>query len=129
MAVELQIVDAAARNALVDALVDRLDLGSTNDYAELDVLDAGGIVLATYVFSDPAFGSAVLGIADADTITSPSTADTTGTAAAFNAKDKDGNIIFSGTVGTSGETLNMTSTAFTAGQAVESISSLTIAIP
>ncbi len=126
----------AACNAVVD-LVDagsgagtiRILTGSAP--ADADASQTGTL-LATLTFSDPAFGAAADdtpgAIATANSITADSSADATGTATYFRALDSDANVIFQGTVGTSGEDLNLNSVAITAGAEV-SITSLTYSHP
>jgi dTDP-4-amino-4,6-dideoxygalactose transaminase len=62
-------------------------------------------------------------VATASAITSDTSA-TGGTAAKFKVTDSDSNIVFSGTVGTSGADLNLSSLAIGAGDTV-SVSSFT----
>lgn len=94
-------METAAINAAADAVVDLIDGGAGAGTLEIQT-SGGGTVLAILTFSDPAFGDAVAGVATANSITSDSDADNTGTAAQFQAKDSDGNVIFSGTVGVTG---------------------------
>jgi hypothetical protein len=116
----------AARNAAADAVVDLLDAGATS--GKLIIKNAGGTKLAELVMDKPAFGAATAGVATASTISDDASADATGTAATFEAQDSDGNVVYTGSVGTSGEALNLNTTAIVAGTKV-SITALTYTQP
>src|SRR5687768_3042374 len=107
-------IPTAARNAATDAIVDRLDAGagagklriytgsqpaSANDAAT-------GTLLAEFTLADPAFGNSATGTATASAI-----ADTTGLAAGdagwFRALDSNSTTCIDGSVGTSGQDLNL----------------------
>jgi hypothetical protein len=121
-----------------DAVVDRLDDGSGPGTLVIfgsacpdDADDAdSGTTLAVLTFSDPAFGSAVAGVATANAITADSSANATGTALCFRAKDSDANVVFQGAITTSGGggQIVLSSTSITSGQSV-SITSLTYTQP
>ena len=109
-------METAARNAACDAVVDLVDAGS--GAGVLYICTAGASdTLASLTMSDPAFGDAVDGVATANSITSDSDADGTGTAAVCFVSDSDGNKIFSGTVGTTGSGADciISNTSITAG--------------
>ena len=115
----------AARNAMADAAVDRLDLGTTNASGRLIFKTAGDSVLATLPMSNPAFGSASSGTATASAITNDTNAAGTGTATKFDLVNRDGTVVISGTVGNgSGGDINLSSNVITAGDTV-SMSALT----
>lgn len=129
-------ISTAARSAACDAIVDLLDAGASAATLAIrtgspptNVSDAdSGTLLATLTFSDPAFGAASSGVATADTITSDTNVDASGTAGHFRAKDSDSNTILQGTVGTSGADLNFNTVSFVAG-GTAAISSLTVTVP
>lgn len=89
------------RQAGANAVVDRLDLGSTNASAQLVLLSSGAAVVATLPMSAPptnAFGDAdTNGRAVANPITSDSNA-AGGTVATFALRDRDNEGIVLGTV-------------------------------
>lgn len=118
---------SAAMSAL-DAIVDHLDDGSGP--ATLEIFTGSqpascasadtGTKLATLTMSDPAFGSAADGpsgiaIATANAITSDSSADNTGTAGYFRAKDSNGVVWIQGTCGTASTDFILNTTSITAG--------------
>lgn len=90
------------RNAVADAVVDRIDLG-TGTAAGVLKIRASSTVLATIALANPAFGSASAGAAAmAGLPRSDSAADASGTPDNFQIVDRDGTIIFSGTAGIAG---------------------------
>jgi hypothetical protein len=121
-----------------DAVVDRLDAGAGPGTLVIfgsacpdDADDAdSGTTLAVLTFGDPAFGSAVDGVATANAITQDSSANATGTATCFRAKDSNSNVVFQGAITTSGGggQIVLSSTSITAGQSV-AITSLTYTQP
>jgi hypothetical protein len=115
----------ATRNAACNAIVDLIDAGT--GAGTLEIQDSGNTEIATLTFNDPAFGDAATGTATAGAITSDTNA-TGGTAALFQAKDSDGTVVLSGSVGTSGEDLNLNTLTIGAGATV-SITSLTVTVP
>lgn len=129
-------LSTAARNAAADAVVDLVDAGAGAGVIEIRTGAApatandadSGTLLATLTFSDPAFGAASSGVATASSITQDSSADATGTAGHFRVKDSNGNVVFQGSVGTSGAVMNLVTTSITAGQPVQ-ITSFTYAQP
>jgi len=104
-----------AKNAAADAVVDLLDAGS--GAGTLVLLTAGDVEVATLTFSDPAYGAAASGTAQENSITDDSSA-TGGTATKFEARDSDDNVVFEGTVGTSGADLNLTNNVIAASETV-----------
>jgi len=130
-----------AAKAACDAIVDLIDGGSGagtlaiyggTPPADADTAISDQTKLAELTFSATAFGAAADdtpgAIATAASITQDSSADATGTATFFRALDSDGNVIFQGSVGTSGEDLNLVTTSIVATQPVQ-VSSLTFSIP
>lgn len=131
------VLSAAARNAACDALVDLIDAGAgagtLKIYDGAQPAGPGTAVstqnlLATLTFTDPAFGGAAAGVATADTITSDTSVDASGTAAWFRIADSNGLAIFDGTVGTASCDLNFDSVTFIAG-GTAAISSFTVTVP
>jgi len=103
-------ISTTARTLMADALVDLLDGGSGPGVLEIRTgaqpasvgTTATGTLLATLTLSDPAFGSAVNGVATASAITSDFSADATGTAGWFRALDSNGAAVIDGSVSASG---------------------------
>lgn len=100
-------ISTSARNAAANSLTALVDAGSGAGTIEIrtgapptNPSDAdSGTKLGTLTLSDPSFGAASGGTITANTITSDSTADATGTAGHFRVKDSNGNVIFQGTCG------------------------------
>jgi len=128
MASNAYISDTAA-NAEANALTALLNGGTLEIYTTPQPANANTAVtsqtlLATLTFGNPAFGSAVAGIATANAIAS-GTAVATGTAVWFRCLKSDGTtVVCDGSVGTSGSDLNLNSTAIQTGATV-SVTSLT----
>lgn len=99
----------AVRNAVVDAVVDRLDAGAAAGKVEIrtgaqpaDADDAAtGTLLATITLGDPAFGAAAAGVATANAIATD-TGDAAGTAGWFRALDSDNNKVIDGDITATG---------------------------
>jgi hypothetical protein len=122
-------VPTASRNAMCNALVDLLDIGSGQASGDLQFHTAAfATLLATLLFSNPAFGNAATGVATANAITADSSADASGTAAVWRARDRDAATVLEGTAGTSGADINFNTVTWTAGDNI-SVSSLTITVP
>jgi hypothetical protein len=105
-------LETAARNAAVDAVCALLDGGT------IEFQTSGSVEVATAVFGTPAFGAAATGTATANAIT-PDSNVTGGTITKFVAKASGGSAVFSGTVGTSGADINLTSVVLAAGERLE----------
>jgi len=119
-------ISTAARNAMCDALVDLVDSGGTGTIAIYTA--SFGTLLATLTFSATAFGAASSGVATAATITDDSSADATGTAAVCRVINGSAATVWEGTVGTSGEDLNLNTVSIATADVV-SISSMTVTMP
>lgn len=110
-----------ARNVKVNACLGLLDAGAGTNPVFI-IKTAGSVVLGQVPMnSTKAFGDAVAGVATANSLPleDPS-ADTNGQAAIFDAVDKDGTVVFSGTVsaiGGSGD-LQMANTSVVQGQPI-----------
>lgn len=113
------------RNTLANTVVDLLDAGA--GAGTLVFQTSGDVEVATLTFSDPAFGNAASGTATANAITDDSSA-TGGTTDRFDAQDSDATDVFFGSVGTSGQDINLSSVVIGAGDTV-SVTSLTYTAP
>jgi hypothetical protein len=128
MALTPKLANVAA-SAAADAVTALLNNGYLRIYdgsqpANADTAVSGQTLLAELRFGATAFGAASNGVANANAITSDSSADATGTASWFRALKSDGtSVVFDGSVGTSGANLNLNSVAVSAGAAV-AVSSL-----
>ena len=119
----------ATRNAACNAVVDLVDGGSAHPHGILRIgTTAMGTILAQLDMSNPAFGNAAVGVATAAAISDDTSADNTGTAAAFDLIDRDAVQVMQGSVGTSGQDINLNTVSITAGDTV-SITSLTVTMP
>ena len=123
------------RSAMCDALVDAIDTGGAGTIqirtgsAPTNTTDAdSGTLLATLTFSGTAFGAASNGVATANSITSDTNVDASGTPAHFRIKNGSGTVINQGSVSTSGADMNFDSTTWVAG-GIAAISSMTITVP
>jgi hypothetical protein len=129
-------IAAAARNAMLDALVARMNLGS--GAATLKIYSGAqpangdaaesGTLLATLTFSDPAAPGASAGVITFDAITEDSSADASNTATWARVEDSDGNNVFDGDVNSAGALINLNTTSVVAGGPVR-INSFTITLP
>lgn len=101
-------ISTISRNAACNAILDLINAGTAqaNGYLEIRTGSkpanpqaiASGTLLATLIFSDPAFGDAVNGTASANSITSDTTIDATGIASWFRVYNRDNQAIFDGDV-------------------------------
>lgn len=131
-------ISTAARSAACDAIVDLIDGGASAGTLTVrtgappaNVADAdAGTLLGTLTFSDPAFGAASSGVATAATITSDTSADNSGDAGHFRAKDSNGNTIFQGTAGNAGDSPDLVfdNKTIVAGGTI-ACSSMTVTVP
>lgn len=99
------------RNAMADAVVDLIDVGSTNAEGRLNIYTESRIdLLAVVLLALPSFGPAVSGVAPGLTLpwTDP-LAPGSGIASEFNIVDRDENEIMSGDVALSGDEINFPS--------------------
>lgn len=118
------IYASALRTTRMNDVKTAIDAGSGPGTIEIGTASMAS-TLAVLTLSDPC-GSVSGDVLTFSAITSDSSADNTGTAAAARIKDSDGNVIVSGlTVGTSGANVVLNSTSISSGQQV-SISSATI---
>ena len=92
----------AARNAMVDTLVDLVDVGAGTE-GTFEVWVAGfATKLCDIDLANPAFGDAAAGVAGANGLPLTGIAVATGTAAVFKVVDTDDNEVYRGTVGIAG---------------------------
>lgn len=92
----------AIRNAIADVVVDALDAGSTNPQGRIKIQTAGHVTdLAIIPMANPSFGAATGGSASALSLPwQEDAAPAGGTAAVFDAIDRDANIVLQGIVST-----------------------------
>lgn len=102
----------ATRNAAADLVVDRIDAGATA--GKIRFYTAGDVEMGNATFADPAFGSASNGSATmvAGAISATITLAGTNIMAKFKVVDSTDAEVFSGTVGTAGADINLTSATF-----------------
>jgi hypothetical protein len=112
------------RNAIADAVLAAIDTGAGN--ATLELRTSGDVEVATLTCSDPA-GTVTGAVLTFSAITDDSSA-TGGTAAKFAIISPTPTECVYGSVGTSGEDINLSSVVIGAGDTV-SISSLTYTAP
>lgn len=121
-------LSTGARNAACNGIVDLLDIGSGDATGDIRIGTAGmALQLALLTFANPAFGAAATGVATAGTIASD-TNTVAGTAAEFQARDRDNALVFSGSVGAGSGDINLNSVTFTTGGTC-AISSFTVTVP
>jgi hypothetical protein len=127
----------AARNAMLDALNARINLGagagtiriySGTQPTDGDTALGAQTLLATLTFSDPAAPAAATGVLTFSTITEDSAADAAATATWARIQDSTGANVLDGDVGTSGALINLNTTTIAANGPVR-ISSFTITLP
>jgi hypothetical protein len=97
--------DQATRNVLADAVVDRIDLGSTNTEGSVKIYTANYLdLLATVVMANPAFGAAANGVAQGLSLPwSDASAAADGIPTKFIVTDRDENPVIYGDIGASDE--------------------------
>ena len=116
----------AARNALADQIDTLVNTGSGS--AKLRIKTSADAVLVEFTLQNPAFGAAANGQITLQGTPISATAGATGTAAKFDVLDRNGSMVFEGTVATSGGDLTITNTSITSGQTVN-LNSLTYTAP
>ena len=96
---------AAAKQAATDAVTTLLNAGGAG---KLVIKDGGGVTLVSFSLNATAFAAAAAtGIATANAISSV-TAAATGTAATFEAQNNAGTVVWSGAVGYTGASSDLT---------------------
>lgn len=131
-------LSTATADAMLATLATSLNSGFVRIYSGTEPATAntalsGNTLLAELTFSATAFPAATASGSDriitANAITQDSAADADGTATFFRALSSNGTtVVYQGTVGTSGQQLNLTATNIVSGGVV-SVSSLTITLP
>lgn len=120
-------LSTAARNAAADAIAALVDAGAGAGKLKLGTASMSTL-LAELTMSATAFAAAVAGVLTANSITQDSSADASGTAVEFILEDSNGNLVISGSVGTSGTDVVMVSNIITATEPV-SITAMTLTMP
>lgn len=92
----------AIRNTLADAVVDAIDVGSTDPNGDLEFMTSGDVECATIQLSATSFGAASSGTATMASTPLSDTSATGGTVARFRFKSRDNTEIFRGTVTSTG---------------------------
>lgn len=125
----INFTDVTLRNTLGDAIISRLNSGTTNATARLVFRNSSNTVLSTNNFSNPPAGSFASGTVTFSAIANATIA-ATGTAANFIATNRDNTSIFSGTVTATGGGGDITfnTVSFTSGDTC-AVSSLTLTVP
>lgn len=131
-------ISTESADAMLGALSTLLNAGKIRIYSGTEPTTAnaalsGNTLLAELTFGNPAFGAVGASGSDriitANAITQDSAADATGTASFFRATNAAGTVTYyQGTVGTSGQQLNLTATNIVQ-DGVVSVSSLSITMP
>ena len=124
------------RNAACDGIVDVIDQGAgagtigiyTGAQPATVAANPSGTLLGTLTFSDPAFGSAVAGVATASAITSDTSADASGTAQHFAIYDSNGNPLADGDAAQGSGTMNFDNSVIVAGGVI-ACSSFVVTVP
>lgn len=119
----------ASRDAMCDALVDLVDIGSANTEGLVRVYDGSRPavsasvtdqnLLAEFEMADPAYGTSTNGTATLLGTPLQTTGETNGTATWVRVVDKDEDTIFDGSVGTSDADFIINTVSITTGVAVE----------
>ena len=111
---------SACRTALCNAAVDRIDLGSGGaGLGKLKFLTSADTVLCTITLANPAFGAAsgaaalLLGVPLTGTVT------VAGTCTKFYFTDSADTTVIAGSVGTSGQDINLSSVTFSVNDVVQ----------
>lgn len=115
----------AARNAMADAIDDTVNAGVTDaggDLVWIQSTPTPATDVAAFLLSDPAFGAAAGGTISLAGVTLTSTAAATGTVDKFEVRDKDNNVVFSGSIATTGADFNVDNTVINSGQTTKTTS-------
>ncbi|MCK2219709.1 hypothetical protein MF672_038830 [Actinomadura sp. ATCC 31491] len=128
----------AVRNAAADAVVDRIDTGSTNAQGRLRIYTGtqpasantapSGTLLAEVSLANPAFSASSAGVATLLGTPLSTTGVAAGTAGWFRIVDRDANTVLDGSAGTSGTELILNTTTISIGATVQ-ITAGTITMP
>lgn len=122
-------IATTVRNAMADAFVDAIDVGTTDATGDLAGFSAAfASLLFECNFSNPAFGAAAVGVATANAISDDTSANNSGTAAVGRLRDRDNTTVAEFTIGTAATDLILNTTTIVAGDRI-GISSATITMP
>jgi len=111
-----------ARNALADQIDTLVNTGAGT--AKMRIKTSADAVLVEFSLQNPAFGAAANGQITLNGTPISATASATGTAAKFDVLDRNGSMVFEGSVGTSGADAIIDNTSISSGQTVN-LNSLT----
>lgn len=96
-------LSTAARDAMNNALAGLVDAGTTAPAATMDIVNtASGNVLATIPLNNPAFSASAAGILAGLGLPLSAVAGLTGTADKLVVRDRDGTMVYEGSVGLAG---------------------------
>jgi hypothetical protein len=125
-------IGTALRNVLADGAVDRLDGGTfilrSGSVPANPATAASGTLLATCTFGTPAFGSASVGVATANSVSPESSIDATGTAGYFRILTSAAVVDWQGSAGEAAEDVVLNDADLVIGGQV-SIISMTVTMP
>lgn len=121
------ILTEGARDAASDAVVDLIDVGSTDANGDLVIRTSGDAEIAILAMSIPAFLGASVGVNTADTISDDTNA-TGGIADNFIFQDRNNAEVLEGTVGSGSGDLDLSSVSIGAGDTV-SVTAFTVTMP
>lgn len=108
--------NTTVKNARLQVVIDAIDAGT--GAGKLEIMSAGGTVLATVPLADPC-GTVSAGVLTFTMPQSDSSADATGTATQARIRDSDNTDVVTGlTVGVGSEDIVLDSASITAGQVV-----------
>ena len=121
-------LSTAARNAACNATVDLVDVGS-GSHGSVSIRDADNAVEFVVIdLPEPAFGSAVTGVATAQGTPFSGVAAESGDMARYVVLDEDGNEVWRGTIGTTGADMIVDAVEIAVGQTLV-INSWTHTVP
>ncbi|MFI7125980.1 hypothetical protein ACIBQ1_09820 [Nonomuraea sp. NPDC050153] len=131
-------IPTASRNAACDAIVDKIDVGSTNPQGRLRIYSgsqpasandaASGTLLAEVNLANPAFSAASTGVATLLGTPLSTTGVAAGTAGWFRIIDRNEATVVDGSAGTSGTELILNTATISIGVSVQ-ITSGTVTMP
>lgn len=122
---------SGTRNAIADAVVDLIDVGSTDATGDMAFAKSDDTVLCTCNFANPAFGAASSGVATAGTIATGTVGAsiTSQTVAKVIIRNRNNAEVLRGTVAAStGGDVNLSSVVVSTGDTI-SVSALTYTAP
>lgn len=120
------ILETAMRNALANAFDDAVNADASPGYAQLET--SGDAEVATFTFSDPAFGAAATGVITLADTPIQDTSATGGTVAQMSIYDGAATKLAEAVAATSGEEVTVSSTTIGALETV-TLTSLTVTVP